>query len=211
MIFVTDDGSHSLHVSELNEHYHSTHGAIQESQHIYIQNGLNYLQKQTLNILEIGFGTGLNVLLTALHAGTKTIHYTTLEPYPLHHDIWSKLNYPDILNASDCFTQIHTCPWEMATPIQPNFYLKKHQISLQNYQNTDPVDLIYFDAFGPAATPDLWTQDQFQKLYDSLNPGGILITFSAKGTVRQALSNVGFTVTKLPGPPGKTHITRAKK
>ncbi|MSR89155.1 MAG: SAM-dependent methyltransferase [Candidatus Margulisbacteria bacterium] len=211
MIFVTDDGSHSLHVPELNEHYHSTHGAIQESQHIYIENGLNYLQKQTLNILEIGFGTGLNVLLTALHAGSKTIRYTTLEPYPLPDEILSKLNYPNILNANNCFTQIHTCPWEIATEIQPHFFLKKHRISLQDYYPIEPIDLIYFDAFGPTAAPDLWTQEQFQKLYNTLNPGGVLITFSAKGTVRQALTNVGFTVTKRPGPTGKTHISRAEK
>ena len=207
-IYLTKDGSHTLLVPHLNEHYHSTYGAIQESRHIYIQNGLAEIQTSPISILEIGFGTGLNALLTQLE--NKKVTYTALEPYPLTQ--WKLLNYPTQLHIEPTlFHQLHLCEWEKPILLTSHFTLIKHKKTLQKFQAPQTYDLIYFDAFNPKVAPDLWTLENFQKLYTWLNPSGILATYCAKGDVRRALTEAGFSVEKRQGPPGKTHITIAKK
>ena len=217
-IIKTADGSDSLFVKDLNEHYHSTHGAIQESRHVYIDAGLKYISSNnnSINILEIGFGTGLNALLTSIEAeGLKLkINYTTLEAYPLDIEIINKLNYADCVsgeNQKEIFTSIHTCEWEKSIPISPFFNLHKIKNALQEIEFTDTYNLIYFDAFAPNVQPEMWTEEVFTKLYSVLKPNGSIVTYCAKGEVKRTLKKVGFEVESLPGPPGKREMVRGNK
>jgi tRNA U34 5-methylaminomethyl-2-thiouridine-forming methyltransferase MnmC len=210
----TEDGSHSLFVPELEEHYHSTKGAIQESRHIFIEAGFNYLQKDTISILEIGFGTGLNAFLTFLEnqKANKTIHYTGLEKYPLSADITDQLNYPEQLNKSrKYFEKIHRAEWNKSIEITSNFNLQKQEADLTNWDTNSQFDLIYFDAFGPDKQPAMWTPEIFQLMGKALKPGGVLVTYSAKGDVRRGFQSAGMEIQKIDGPPGKKHMTRGIK
>lgn len=211
----TDDGSDSLYLPHLDEHYHSTKGAIQESEHIFINAGLSFIEKDTISILEIGMGTGLNVLLTMLTSTSRNVkvEYTTLEKYPLPYEIYSKLNYPERLGKQsiEFFNYIHNAQWNTPIEIVPNFILHKIEADLLTWKLQTKFDLVYFDAFGPDKQPEMWQSETFEKIFDALNNNGVLVTYSAKGDVRRGLQNVGFTVTKLQGPPGKKHITRAVK
>ena len=219
-IILTEDGSSSLFVEELNEHYHSVHGAVQESLHIFIRAGLQdeiVRNLQTINILEIGFGTGLNALLTyfsALETHNK-IRYTSIEPYPLTWEEIQLLNYPDFIknpSASSIFEQIHENSWEEFQEITQHFSLCKHkQSALEIPYPTLCFDLVYFDAFAPNVQPELWSEDLFEKIYQSMKPKSVLVTYSTRGSVKTALKNVGFQLEKLPGPKGKREILRAKK
>jgi tRNA U34 5-methylaminomethyl-2-thiouridine-forming methyltransferase MnmC len=217
-IIKTADGSDSLFVKDLNEHYHSTHGAIQESRHVYIDAGLKHISSNnnSINILEIGFGTGLNALLSSIEAeGLKLkINYTTLEAYPLDMEIINKLNYADCVsgeNQKEIFTTIHTCEWEKSIPISPFFNLHKIKNTLQEIEFTDTYNLIYFDAFAPNIQPEMWTEEVFTKLYSVLKPNGSIVTYCAKGEVKRTLKKVGFEVESLPGPPGKREMVRGNK
>lgn len=219
-IILTEDGSSSLFVEELNEHYHSIHGALQESMHIFIQRGLlsEYLQNlETIYILEIGFGTGLNALLTYFSAleNHKTIHYTTIEPYPLTSEEVQFLNYTDFIehpSANSIFEKLHETSWEQIQQINDTFFLyKQKQSALDVPYPYEKFDLVYFDAFAPDAQPELWTEELFKKIYQCMKPESILITYSTKGIVKRALKNVNFQLEKLPGPKGKREILRAKK
>ena len=214
----TADGSHTLFVPELNETYHSIHGAIQESQHVFIKNGLHYFNnKETISILEIGFGTGLNALLTLLatESSSQMVNYVSLEKFPLPNELVQQLNYPTQLKIkatqTALFNHLHSCKWNTNTPISENFNLLKIEDDLADFQTTTTFDLIYFDAFGPKDQPELWTKAIFQKLYNALKPNGILVTYCSKGIVKQALRSVGFTVKRLPGPPSKRHVLRVTK
>ena len=219
-IILTEDGSSSLFVEDLNEHYHSIHGAVQESLHIFIRAGLQseiVRNLQTINILEIGFGTGLNALLTyfsALETYNK-IRYTTIEPYPLTLEEIQLLNYPDFienLSASSIFQQIHENSWEQMNEFAQHFSLCKHkQSALEVPYPTLSFDLVYFDAFAPNVQPELWSEDLFAKIYQSMKPKSVLVTYSTRGSVKTALKNIGFQLEKLPGPKGKREILRAKK
>ena len=217
-LVTTSDGSHTLFVKELKEHYHSTFGAMQESAHIFINAGFKSStsnQKQ-INILEVGFGTGLNAFLSCIETiSTKvTIHYTTIESNPLAEEITSLLNYPQYFHPSiaSIFSTLHSCPWNEEYKICDLFTILKIENRLEKTNlQTGLYDLIYFDAFGPDVQPELWTEDIFEKIYLATRKDGILITYSAKGSVRRALKNAGFSVEKLPGPPGKREITRAIK
>ena len=218
VITVTDDGSHSLFNPELNECYHSKFGAITESEHIFIKCGLLKVSetRSQINILEIGFGTGLNALLTlraTMHS--KKIHFTAVELYPIDKQIVKSLNYCDswdLESYTDYFLTMHQSAWEMDFKVTDNFTLNKIEIDLCNYQPpVNSFDLIYFDAFSPNVQPELWTTAIFQKLYNSLNENGILVTYCAKGIVKQALRDAGFIVKRLTGPPGKRHIISAEK
>jgi tRNA U34 5-methylaminomethyl-2-thiouridine-forming methyltransferase MnmC len=214
----TADGSHTISIPELNVTYHSRHGAIQESLHVFIEAGLHHLldrmeQPGAIRIFEMGFGTGLNAFLTALEAEQKQrkMHYTAVEPYPLAPEEASPLNYTETLQHNAVFSSLHQCPWHEDVLITGHFTLRKEKTSLANFSTTQPFNLIYYDAFAPAAQPELWTREVFEKLYGMLASRGILVTYCSKGDVRRALMAAGFTVTKLPGPPGKREMLRGEK
>jgi tRNA U34 5-methylaminomethyl-2-thiouridine-forming methyltransferase MnmC len=215
----TADGSDTLFVTELNEHYHSTHGAIQESQLVFIQNGLLHIPPciREINILEIGFGTGLNALLTVLES--KKIHckinYVAIEPFPVENSLIDKLNFAAILGGTEAegyYRKIHNASWGMPEFINDNFILSKLQARLEDTAlRDDKFNLVYFDAFGPEVQPELWTEAIFNCLFKCLKPEGILVTYSCKGTVKRALKAAGFNIEKLPGPAGKREVLRAIK
>ncbi|MFA5575202.1 MAG: tRNA (5-methylaminomethyl-2-thiouridine)(34)-methyltransferase MnmD [Brumimicrobium sp.] len=216
-IIETKDGSKTIYLPDINESYHSTHGAIREALHVFIKNGWNQTQQLRCNILEIGFGTGLNAILTLIQAqkDKRTVFYTGLESYPISEEEKNQLNYVEhelIINFSDEYNHLHKVPWEKRVEISHYFFLTKIQKKLNDFiPKTDYFDLIYFDAFAPSVQPEMWTAKVFQKLYDALKVGGIFVTYSAKGDVRRSLQNIGFTVEKLPGPPGKREMLRAVK
>lgn len=215
-IFLTADGSSSITIPSMNVTYHSRHGAIRESRHVFIDAGFLYLHNQSPKkdeccIFEMGFGTGLNALLTLREAerlGCKVI-YVTIEQFPLEQDIFTRLNYCDLLERPDLqnvFLQLHTCEWEKEIVITPFFTIKKLKISLDEYSTNKRFDLVYYDAFAPTAQPELWTKEVFEKLYQV---GNLLVTYCSKGDVQRAMKEAGFTVEKLSGPPGKREMIRA--
>ncbi len=218
IIETTEDGSHTLYVPELGEHYHSTHGAIQESRHVYIEAGLHRCPKAGVNLLEIGFGTGLNAFLTLLDTpnSCRSVRYTAIERYPLSPDNAARLNYPQLLASGDgeTFLRLHSSPWEEWQEITPSFPLKKRRMDATHLEDLHPdslFDVIYYDAFAPEKQPSLWTQEIFNTLYALSNNGAILTTYCAKGVVRRMLQAAGYRVERLPGPPGKREILRAVK
>lgn len=216
---VTGDGSHTLFVPSLNEHYHSVFGAIQESKHIFIDAGLKALPSgmTTIEILEVGFGTGLNALLTCLEAWNSNpkVRYSSVEKWPVSIGMSSLLNFPDQIDtpgARDVFEHIHAAPWDDCVEISNHFSLRKIHADLIDYQ-PEPArfNLVYFDAFGPDVQPEMWTEDVFAKMFSAMKSGGILVTYSTKGTVKRNLKGAGFTIEKLPGPPGKREMLRARR
>ncbi len=216
-IIFTKDGSHTLKNSELNETYHSIHGAVQESRHVFIKHGLDFKMEEGIKeiaILEIGFGTGLNAWLSAQH-GTPlagTIFYTTLEPFPLDHSIWSKLNYAGETGDQYLFNAIHTAEWNQQISLTPGFTLNKIKQTIQTAALPKAhYDIIYFDAFAPEKQPEMWKPSIFDKVVNALKPGGILVTYCAKGQVKRDLKSVGFRIETLQGPPGKREMIRATK
>jgi len=209
---ITADQSPTLYLSELDEHFHSINGALQESLHIFINAGLKQIKKNNINILEIGFGTGLNAVLTYDEAtlSKQKILYETIEKYPLPINIIEDLladNFPE----KNIAIQIHKAKWGKKVKISDNFHLKKVKTDLKNFIPNNYYNLIYFDAFAPDKQPDLWTEDIFVKLYNATKKNGILVTYSVKGTVKQALRNAGYFVKRLPGPAGKRHMLQAIK
>ncbi len=217
-IITTNDGSHSLLHNGLNETYHSIHGALQESQHVFIKKGFDFCCQQNNNtpihILEVGFGTGLNVFLT-VQASLKLsahIHLTTLEAYPLPKEIWSALNYTASLGMPVYFDKIHESAWETEESILENFTLKKIHDTLQAVSlPLARYDLIYFDAFAPNKQPDMWTLELLEKISLAMKPGGIFVTYCAKGQLKRDLKSLGLRVETLEGPPGKKEMVRASK
>jgi tRNA U34 5-methylaminomethyl-2-thiouridine-forming methyltransferase MnmC len=215
-VIITSDGSHSLYLKDKNETYHSRHGAIQESLHVFIGAGLKPLiesGEKEIKILEIGFGTGLNALLTLQEAEKSklSIEYTSLEAFPLGNEITRQLNYGATLNAPDEFGKLHSSSWAEAAEVSPHFRLKKIHTRLENFSTEEKFNLIYFDVFAPTVQPELWTGEIFRKMYALLETGGILVTYCSKGDVRRAMIAAGFQVEKLPGPPGKREMLRARK
>ena len=209
----TDDGSHSLYVESLDEHYHSTKGALQESRHVFIEAGLKQKTASPLNVLEIGMGTGLNALLTfADRVKEQEIFYTALEKYPLPEAVTEKLNYAQLVGVGkEKLSRIHRSAWGSWQEIGPGFHLYKVEIDLHSWKPTETYDLVYFDAFGPDKQPDMWSVPIYRTIYNAMNPNGLLLTYTAKGAVRRGLQEVGFEVERLQGPPGKKHMTRAVK
>jgi tRNA U34 5-methylaminomethyl-2-thiouridine-forming methyltransferase MnmC len=212
----TADGSHSLYVPALDEHYHSRHGAIQESQHVFLRMGWAALPRPegVRRVLEIGFGTGLNALLTALaaEAGDMPTHYTGVEAYPLQAAEFQALNYAAQVGeaGADVLLQdLHAAAWGADVQVRPLFTLHKLEGRIEDFVLVAAVDLIYFDAFAPEKQPELWTQAVFARMYGMLRPGGLLTTYCAKGDVRRAMLAAGFRVEKVPGPPGKREMLRA--
>ena len=212
----TDDGSNTLYVPELNEHYHSTKGAVTESKYIFVEQGFNHLSKKSVSILEVGFGTGLNAILTFIEADNKGVNtiYDTIEKYPLDKTIIEKLDYLPIIGEEnkDRFNNIHSSQWDKDIELSPFFTLHKINGDFTSYNFIRKYDVIYFDAFAPEKQPEMWTQDIFNQMYNLLNPGGVLTTYCAKGIIRRMLQAAGFKTERLPGPPnGKREILRATK
>jgi tRNA U34 5-methylaminomethyl-2-thiouridine-forming methyltransferase MnmC len=230
----TSDGSHSLFVRSLNETYHSRHGAMQESQWVFIKHGLEHAYRNgEPRIHEVGFGTGLNALLAMRWAEEHRVHvhFTTLETNVLPMEFAEQLNYCETYisekpefergstaltnrrgqNMRERFLQMHSSPWNQDIAITPYFTLHKALREVQMESTNDEFDVVFFDAFGPPTQPDMWTPDIFRRMFNALKPGGILVTYCAKGQVRRDMQSVGFTVERLPGPPGKREMLRATK
>lgn len=212
-LVLTSDGSHSLFVPELNEHYHSVHGALQESQYVFIQKGLEFFpSSKKLSILEVGLGTGLNLWLTFLAARDReaTIAYTGLEAFPLSDAEWEPLNYAQQLGkAAPEFTMLHRLPWNEQVEVEGGFEVLKQIGTLQLTPLGGPFDLVYFDAFAPSVQPELWELPVLQRVVEALAPGGLFVTYCAKGQLRRDLQTLGLQVERLPGPPGKREMLRA--
>ena len=218
-VIQTADGSSTIYIEELNEHYHSKHGAIQEAIHVFIKSGLlfyfEYFKNKKINIFEIGFGTGLNAFLTLLESRKFNIeiNYTGVEAFPVDEKELSALNYSEILNEkySSYFSLIHQSNWNKSEQISKHFNLIKRNQKIEDIDDVNQFDLIYFDAFGPRVQPELWDENIFSKMYKALKNNGVIVTYSANGSVRRAMQTVGFFVEKLPGPPGKREMLRAIK
>ena len=215
-IIVTDDGSSTIHLPEWDEQYHSKHGAIQEAKYVFIKSGLSLFFNSKIAILEIGFGTGLNSFITFLEAPKNklTVNYVGVEAYPVAAEEIEKLNYVSQLNALEfkgVFATMHKQEWEVENKITSSFSFTKRKQFFHEINDKDTFDLIYFDAFGARVQPELWTENIFKLMYEALRKEGVLVTYSAKGSVRRAMQSVGFTVERLPGPPGKREMLRAVK
>ena len=215
-VIITADGSSTISVPELNEHYHSVNGAISEAMHVYVNAGFNEVQQDKISILEIGFGTGLNSFLTLLESekSGKFVFYQGVEAYPVNPSELSSLNYIEELKAEEFsafYNLMHETEWDKECSITDKFTLLKQKKSFTEIEDIGKFDLIYFDAFGPDVQPELWTEDIFRRMYDSLKINGILVTYSSKGIVKRALRSVGFSVKRLDGPKGKRHMLRCRK
>lgn len=212
----TEDGSPTIYLPELDEHYHSVHGAIQESSHIFIQAGLRSLPAGHIRILEVGFGTGLNAFLTLLETFNNpdlSIEYFTVERYPLSTDITEQLDYPHLLapGRADLFAALHRAPWDKPVNITPAFTLHKIEGDIATVPLPNDINLIYFDAFAPEKQPEMWQQPIFDRIASHATPQSVIVTYCAKGDVRRGWQAAGFRMEKLAGPPGKRHILRGTK
>ena len=208
----TEDGSHTIKNELTGDTYHSVHGAVQESNHVFLKHGLEFFlqtfPQSKINILEIGFGTGLNALLTAQAFPETEIEYTTLEPFPLEEPIYKELNYTN----AEILLKLHRCDWNRPCAVTPNFTITKLQTTLDQVQLPQRhFNIVYFDAFAPSSQPELWTVQAFEKVYCAMAKPAVLTTYCAKGRVKRDLKSVGFMIESLPGPPGKREMVRAIK
>ena len=219
-LLMTEDGSHTLIVPELKETYHSTHGAIRESDHVFIQEGLHHYstekQLTRIRIFEVGFGTGLNALLTALFAEKQNliVTYETIEAFPLEEGILMELNYPGQLDsgsANDLFTKMHAAKWNELVHVSNYLKLRKIHAGIQDHQLSDAYDICYFDAFAPSKQPEMWELNVLEKIHDAMKQGGVFVTYCAQGQLKRNLRDIGFDVFTLEGPPGKKEMVRAIK
>jgi len=214
-LIITEDGSHSLFVPSLDESYHSSHGALQESQHIFVEAGLKETLKSSVDVLEIGFGTGLNAFLTWIEAerSGRQVCYTAVEKFPVAPALLSQLNYSTTQDPEffSFFERIHAASWGEKLEMSSHFSLRKIEADFTHYVFLESYDLIFFDAFSPEKQPEMWTGSLFRKLYEHANADAILTTYCAKGAVRRVLQAAGFVVERIPGPPGKREILRARK
>lgn len=215
-VIQTKDGSTTIHLEEWDECYHSKHGAIQEAKHVFIQNGLSLFKDQSVSILEIGFGTGLNAFITFLEAPKmgQYVNYVGVEAYPVAAEEVLMMNYVAELNALDqltVFEQMHQSHWDEKIVLTDSFSLTKRKQFFQDINDVDQFDLIYFDAFGYRVQPELWSTAIFESMYAALKEGGVLVTYAARGVIKRSMQEVGFKVEKLAGPPGKREMFRAFK
>jgi tRNA U34 5-methylaminomethyl-2-thiouridine-forming methyltransferase MnmC len=215
-IIHTSDGSTTIHIKEWDECYHSKHGAIQEAKHVFIKNGLALFPNQKVSILEIGFGTGLNAFITYLEAQElgQTIDYVGVEAYPISEEELQSMNYPEELDALDSkavFDKMHAVNWEVKNDLSESFSLTKRKQFFEKINDIEKFDLIYFDAFGYRVQPELWSVSVFERMFKSLKNNSVLVTYAARGVIKRNMIEVGFTVEKLAGPPGKREMFRARK
>lgn len=218
-IIVTEDGSHTLYREDLEEHYHSTHGAIQESQHVFIEAGLRKVvnSNDSVRVLEVGFGTGLNALLAMKEALDlkKKIQFVSLEPFPLSEEVYRQLNYGSLIDLKDAnahLKKMHESAWNFPFYFTDYFILNKIKSKLEDAEFQDEVfDVVFFDAFAPSKQPEVWSLDNFSKIFNAVRPGGILTTYSSQGQVKRKLKEAGFELEKIPGPKGKREMLRATK
>ncbi|WPR71520.1 tRNA (5-methylaminomethyl-2-thiouridine)(34)-methyltransferase MnmD [Flavobacterium sp. NG2] len=215
-IIQTLDGSTTIHIKDWNESYHSKHGAIQEAQHVFIKNGLSLFENKNIAILEIGFGTGLNAFVTYIESKRlkQKIDYTGVEAYPISSQELEAMNYIDELKVnhfSGIFNKMHVSDWESTSEMDVDFVLTKRKQLFQEINDRGKYDLIYFDAFGYRVQPELWSTEIFQKMFAALKDNGVLVTYAARGVVKRSMIEVGFSVEKLAGPPGKREMLRATK
>ena len=219
-IIITKDGSKTIRLEDWNEHYHSTHGAIQEAMHVYIQAGLDHYKELNssvaFTVLEAGFGTGLNALLSCLWARKNKVQldYIALEAYPISETEIGALDYSKVLeeeNAESVYEQLHQAKWEDWVEISESFRLEKQQGLFSDLNLKNVADVVFYDAFGPRVQPELWEMSVFERFYNALKPKGVLVTYSVKGTAKRALQAIGFEVDIIEGPPGKRHMMRAYK
>ena len=210
---LTEDGSHTLYVEKLDEAYHSSHGAIQESLHVFIKEGLQSCSGSSLRILEMGFGTGLNALLTWKFAEQKKlkVHYHSVEKYPLKKSEYSMLNFESLIEGlpPGLLNKMHAAPWDSHVQITESFMLHKEKADFRSMKPEGYFDLIYFDAFAPDKQPALWSEEVFSIIQNCTRKGAILVSYSSKGNVRRTLISCGFRVNKVPGPKGKREMIRA--
>lgn len=209
-VVITSDGSKTIYLEELDEHYHSSHGAIQEALHVFIENGLKNCHQEELSIFEMGFGTGLNAALTLIHADKKEILYHGIEAYPVSVEMAKEMEYPDLIDGLDSkiYIKLHESPWNEEVGISDKFRLKKIEQKIEDFnEEISKFDLVYFDAFGFRAQSDMWNMNVLEKMYNMLKPGGSLITYAARGQFKRDLKSLGFSVKSLPGPPGKREMT----
>ncbi|MGO4816923.1 tRNA (5-methylaminomethyl-2-thiouridine)(34)-methyltransferase MnmD [Flavobacterium sp. W22_SRS_FP1] len=215
-IIQTLDGSTTIQIKEWDECYHSKHGAIQEAKHVFIKNGLSLFENREVSILEIGFGTGLNAFITFLEGPkmNQSIEYVGVEAYPISSEELMSMNYVEELKATGqkgLFEKMHQCSWDEKMQLSEEFSLMKRKQLFEEIDDCDQYDLIYFDAFGYRVQPELWSTAIFKKMYDALKTNGVLVTYAARGVVKRSMIEVGFTVEKLEGPPGKREMFRARK
>ncbi len=219
-IITTADGSKTIQIEDWNEQYHSIHGAINEANHVFLKHGLlfysqNKLEAKPISILEIGFGTGLNSFLTLIEGEKQSLNidYVGVEAYPVLAKEIEQLNYGELISKdhASMFLEMHNIEWEKPTFISPDFKLEKQQKFFKDISDMSKYNIVYFDAFGARVQPDLWSEEIFEIMYKALKLNGVLVTYSAKGSVRRAMQAVGFEVERLPGPPGKREMLRATK
>lgn len=222
-LIITDDGSHSLYLPGMNETYHSSHGALSESRHVFIKSGylpvISTVAERPVRVLEVGFGTGLNALLSQQQAEKLrvTTHFTTLEPFPLAGELYRQLNYPTLLGSgennalSETFLRMHSEGWDEVQPVSPHFTLEKLKLRLEDFANEGQYHVVYFDAFAPNKQEEVWDETLIRKVADHMAPGGVLVTYCAQGKFKRSLKAAGLTVENLPGPPGKKEMTRGRK
>ena len=215
-IIRTADGSTTIHLPDWDENYHSKHGAIQEAKHVFIKNGLSLFGQKSISIMEIGFGTGLNAFITYLESEKQKFHidYVGIEGFPVTYQEAFEMNFIQELGAeehSTIFAKMHVGNWEEKSILSDFFSLTKRKQLIESIDDIEKFDLIYFDAFGYRVQPELWSTAIFQRMYNALKPGGLLVTYAARGVVKRSMIEVGFVVEKLDGPPGKREMFRARK
>lgn len=216
-IKTTGDNSKTLYIEALDECYHSHHGALQEAEYVFIQNGLKKVRQNEINILEMGFGTGLNVLVTMaefLKMKGIRINYFSLEKYPISLEEAKQVAHDELFESpivKETYREIHACEWGKLVEIQPGFFLKKMKTDFFALRNIDLplINLVYFDCFGARVQPDLWEKTLFELIAEKMQSDGLLTTYSSKGSVRRALQELGFSVEKLAGPKGKREMINA--
>lgn len=214
-IITTNDGSSSIYIPEMDESYHSVHGAVQEALHVFIKNGLGLFSSNEINVFELGFGTGLNAFLSEQYSSQNSIliNYHSIEAFPVEVSLVKLLNYNDIIKYNvEVFDSIHSAKWEVLNRISETFQLKKIEAKIQDFElDKNHYDIVFFDAFGPRAQSEIWSIEILQKMYDCLKPNGKLVTYCAQGQFKRDLKSIGFKVENLPGPPGKREMTVATK
>ncbi len=214
-IILTEDGSSSIFIPEMDETYHSTHGSIQEAKHVFLKNGIQRVNEKEITIFEVGFGTGLNALISLIHSSAKQkINYHSIEAFPVEKELIQQINYCSILGEEYQvdFEKIHAVEWGREQEIKPSFSLLKIHEKLQDYSLTENIyDIIFFDAFGPRAQAEMWSKPILKKMYKGLKKDAFLTTYCAQGQFKRDLKAVGFKVEAIPGPPGKREMTLAWK